>query len=151
MSLRVRRRHLARRGRLSRALAAVVAVLAIGATAASPSAHHAFSAEFDANKPIKLQGVVTKFELINPHSWIYLDVKADDGTVTNWAIELGAPNAMVRRGWRKDSIMEGTELVIEGFLAKNGKAIANGRFVRFKDGKELFVGSSSADAPNGPK
>lgn len=131
--------------------AAIVATLAVGAMAASLSAHHSFAAEFDATKPIKLQGVVTKFELINPHSWIYLDVKGDDGKVTNWAIELGAPNALLRRGWRVGTVTKGSELVIDGFLAKNGKPIANGRFVRFKDGKELFVGPLDAVAPRDPK
>lgn len=110
-------------------------------------AHHAFSAEFDANQPITLRGTVTKMEWINPHSWIYVDVKAPDGTVTNWAVEAGAPNAMFRRGWNKNSIPVGIEIVVDGYRAKNGKNIANGRDVTLPDGKKLFVGSSGTGAP----
>lgn len=131
--------------------AVVAAALSIHGATVSLRAHHAFSSEFDANKPVKLQGIVTRFEFINPHSWIYLDVKDGGGKVTNWAIELGAPNAMLRRGWRRDAVKVGAELVIDGFLAKNGKPIANGRFVRFNDGKELFVGPSDPSAPGGVK
>jgi len=111
------------------------------------SAHHAFTAEFDASKPVTLRGVVTKMEWVNPHSWIYLDVKKPDGTKESWAVEGGAPNAMFRRGWNKNSIPVGTEVVIEGYRAKNGKNIANGRDVLLPDGKKLFVGSSGTGAP----
>jgi hypothetical protein len=93
-----------------------------------------------------LTGKVTKFELINPHSWIYMDV-VKDGKTTNWAIELGAPNALMRRGWRTNAVTKGAEIVVNGYLAKNGKPIANGRTVKFPDGKELFVGSSGTGAP----
>jgi hypothetical protein len=129
----------------------LAAALAVCAVPLALSAHHAFSAEFDATKPVTLQGVVTKFEMINPHSWIYIDVKDDDGKVTNWAVELGAPNALFRRGFRKDTITTGAELMINGYLAKNGKAIANGRSVRFKDGKELFVDSAGPGSPTDAK
>lgn len=131
-------------------LVAVVGVLGLGA-AASLSAHHAFSAEFDQSKPIKIEGKVTKMEWINPHSWIYIDVVGEGGKTTNWAIELGAPNALIRRGWRKDAVPVGIDLVINGYLAKNGKSIANGRTVKFKDGRELFVGSSGTGAPGDPR
>src|ERR1700687_1772408 len=109
--------------------------------------HHAFAAEFDAEKPIKLQGNVTKVEWINPHSWIYIDVKEPDGTMTNWAVEAGAPNALFRRGWKRDALTVGTVIVVEGFRAKNGKNVSNGRQVTFQDGKQLFIGSSETGAP----
>jgi hypothetical protein len=110
-------------------------------------AHHAFTAEFDANQPVLLRGVVTKVEWVNPHSWIHMDVKDSDGRVVNWAFELGAPNALFRRGWRKDSVGPGIELVITGYRGKSGRPIANGRTVKFVDGRELFAGSSGTGAP----
>lgn len=115
--------------------------------AASVSAHHAFAAEFDANKPITLKGTVTKMEWINPHSWIHLDVKGPDGKVVSWMIEGGAPNALLRRGFSKDSLPPGTEILVEGFQAKNGTHKANGRDLTLPDGKKLFVGSSGTGAP----
>jgi hypothetical protein len=114
-------------------------------------AHHAFTAEFDATKPVKLKGTVTKMEWVNPHSWIYVDVKSDEGKVENWAVEAGAPNAMFRRGWNKNSIPVGIEVVIDGYRAKNGKNVANGRDVLLPDGKKLFVGSSGTGAPRDGK
>ena len=134
--------------RIVRILAVIAALGA--AAAASLSAHHAFSAEFDQSKPVKLEGKVTKMEWINPHSWLYINV-VEDGKTTNWAIELGAPNALIRRGWRKDAVPVGIDLMISGYLAKNGKSIANGRTVKFKDGRELFVGSSGTGAPADPR
>jgi hypothetical protein len=110
-------------------------------------AHHAFSAEFDANKPVKLQGTVTKTEWINPHSWIHVDVKGKDGKVVSWAIECGAPNSLIRRGLNKTSIPAGTELVIDGFQAKDGSSTANARDITLPDGKKFFVGSSGTGAP----
>src|SRR5438552_16093253 len=83
-------------------------------------AHHAFAAEFDASKPVKFRGTVTKMEWINPHAWIHIDVKGDDGKVTSWMIETAAPNALLRRGWTKNSLLIGTEIVVEGYQAKNG-------------------------------
>ena len=115
--------------------------------AASPSAHHAFAAEFDAEKPVTLKGTVTKMEWINPHSWIHIDVKGPDGKVTPWMVEGGAPNALLRRGFSKDSLPAGTEIVIEGYQAKNGSKKANGRDITFADGRKLFVGSSGTGAP----
>lgn len=111
-------------------------------------AHHAFSAEFDANKPVTLRGTVTKIEWINPHIWISIDVKGPDGKVVTWAVEGGAPNALFRRGWRKDSLPPGTEILVEGFQAKNGTSTANGIDVTFADGRRLFVGSSGTGAPS---
>jgi hypothetical protein len=110
-------------------------------------AHHAFSAEFDANKPIMLKGVVSKTEWINPHSWIHIDVKGADGKTVSWAIECGAPNSLLRRGLNKTSIPAGTELVIDGFRAKDGSPTANARDITFPDGKKFFVGSSGTGAP----
>ena len=122
-----------------------VAILISGAGAAV--AHHAFAAEFDSTKPVSLQGVVTKMEWINPHSWIHLDVKNADGTVTKWMIEGGTPNTLVRRGFTKDSLKVGTEIRVEGFRAKNGANRANGRDLVLPDGKRLFLGSSGTGAP----
>jgi uncharacterized protein DUF6152 len=110
-------------------------------------AHHAFSAEFDANKPIVLRGTVAKTEWINPHSWIHIDVKDPDGKVVTWAIECGAPNSLLRRGLNKLSIPPGTELVVDGFRAKDGSPTANARDITLPDGKKFFVGSSGTGAP----
>jgi hypothetical protein len=118
---------------------------------AAVSAHHAFSAEFDANQPIRLEGKVVKLEWINPHAWIYIDVVGKDGKTTNWGIEAGAPNALLRRGWNKNSLPVGTKIVVEGFQAKNGASLANGRTVTFSDGRKLFVGTPGSGAPEDPK
>ena len=111
------------------------------------SAHHAFTAEFDANQPVTMRGLVTKIEWINPHSWLHVDVKGPDGQVVNWRFELGAPNALFRRGWRKDSIPLGIEVEVTGFRGKSGRPVANGRTIKFADGRELFAGSSGTGAP----
>ena len=110
-------------------------------------AHHSFSAQYDGNKPITLKGVVVKMEWINPHAWIHLDVKNTDGTVTRWMIEGAAPNALIRRGWNKDSLLPGTEISIDGYLAKDGSKMANGREMTLPDGRRLFAGSSGIGAP----
>ncbi len=122
---------------------------ALLAAAAPAIAHHAFAAEFDSTKPIKLQGKVTKMDWINPHSWIHVDVKNADGTVTNWAIECGSPNTLFRHGLTKDSLPSGVEIVVEGYMAKDGGNRANGRDVTFTDGRKLFLGSSAGDNPEG--
>lgn len=122
------------------------AVIAVGLwTAVSVWAHHAFAAEFDINKPIKLQGTVTKMDWINPHSWIHLQVKNPDGTVTNWMVEGGSPNILLRRGFTKKSLEIGTEIVVEGYRAKSGENRANGANITFKDGKRLFIGGSNPE------
>jgi hypothetical protein len=110
-------------------------------------AHHAFTAEFDTKKPVKLRGTIAKIEMVNPHSWIYIDVKNDDGTVSQWMLEAGSPNVLVRRGFSKAAIPKGTEVIFEGFQAKDGSNRANGRDITFPDGKKLFIGSTGAEGP----
>jgi hypothetical protein len=110
-------------------------------------AHHSFPAEYDGDKPVKLQGTVKKVEWINPHSWITIEVKRPDGTVQTWEIEAGAPNSLFRRGFTKDSLPIGTEIVVDGYLAKNGKQRANGRDLTLPDGTKLFLSPSAPDAP----
>ena len=124
------------------------AAFAVAAAAVPVMAHHSFAAEFDAKKPVKLRGTVTKMEWINPHSWIHIDVKTPDGKVEQWMVEGGAPNALLRRGWNKNSLLPGTEILVEGFQAKDGALRANGRDITFPDGKKLFVGSSGTGAPD---
>jgi hypothetical protein len=110
-------------------------------------AHHAFAAEFDANKPVRLQGTVTKMEWINPHAWIHIDVKKSDGKVEQWMIEGGTPNTLFRRGFKKDSLVYGTVIIVDGYQAKDGSLKANGRDLTFPDGRKLFLGSSGTGAP----
>ena len=124
--------------------AALLAALGGGATA---SAHHAFSAEFDAAKPVTLKGVVTRMEWINPHAWIHIDVRRPDGSVEKWMIEGGTPNTLVRRGFTRESLKAGTEITVEGFQARNGAKRANGRDLILPDGRRLFLGSSGTGAP----
>ena len=134
------------RSRTTTFVALVAAIGLLGITA-PVVAHHAFSAEFDANRPIKLEGVVTKVEWINPHSWIHIEVKKKDGTSEAWMIEAGAPNSLTRRGFTKESLPIGTKIIVDGYQAKDGAARANGRDLTFPDGKKLFMGSSGTGAP----
>src|SRR5262245_19723833 len=123
----------------------VAGVLALAAKGVQ--AHHSFAAEFDSNKPIQLRGTVAKVEWINPHTWIHMDVKDPNGTTTRWMIEGGTPNTLLRRGLTKNSLPEGTEIMVDGYRAKSGANRANGRDVTFPDGRKLFMGSSGTGAP----
>ena len=110
-------------------------------------AHHAFSAEFDAKRPVELKGTVAKMEWINPHAWIHIDVTMEDGKVERWMIEGGTPNTLFRRGFTKTSLMPGTVIMVDGYQAKDGTQKANGRDLTFEDGRRLFMGSSGTGAP----
>ena len=132
------------------AAALMTGIVAGGALLAgipSAVAHHAFAAEFDATKPVKLRGMITRMEWINPHAWMHLQVTDKDGNVENWMIEAGPPGALVRRGWTKNSVRPGTEVLVEGYQATDGALRANGRDVTFPDGRRLFAGSSGTGAP----
>jgi hypothetical protein len=131
-------------------LCACVSAILLGASVTA-SAHHAFAAEFDSKKPIKFTGTVTKMLWVNPHAWIYLDVKQPDGTVEEWMIEAGTPNTLLRRGFTKESLQPGTEIIVDGFQAKDGARRANGRDVTLPNGKVLFIGSSGTGAPDEKK
>ncbi len=133
------------RTRVSVVVAGAGLVLALAAVPAC--AHHAFAAEFDANKPLRLQGAVTKMEWINPHAWIHIDVKKPDGKVEQWMIEGGTPNTLFRRGFTKTSLLPGTVIVVDGYQAKDGSQKANGRDLTLPDGRKLFLGSSGTGAP----
>lgn len=123
------------------------AALLVIAAAGGPSwAHHSFAAEFDANKPLKLRGKVTKVEFINPHSWIHIDVMDADGKVINWGVEGGSPNALLRLGFTKDALPIGTEIVVDGYQAKDSSHRAVGKDLTFIDGRRLFLGGSAPGA-----
>ena len=126
-----------------------VAVVAVGSllTAVPLSAHHSFAAEFDEHQPVTLKGTLTRFDWVNPHGWIYVDVKEPNGKVVNWAVEAGAPTTLLKRGLRKTDFPPGLELVVTGYRAKNGTPTANGRTVTFSDGRNFFMGSSGTGAP----
>ena len=109
-------------------------------------AHHAFSAEFDQSKPVKLSGEITKLEWVNPHAWIFIDVKGTDGKVTPWRFEMGAPNALLRAGWLKSDIKVRTAVTVSGFMARAGGSVGNAFQVRLPDGRDLFAASSIKDA-----
>ena len=116
-------------------------------TVVSISAHHAFSAEFDAKRPVHFKGTITSMEWVNPHVWLHMDVKAKDGKTENWAFEAGTPSVLFRRGFTKKSLLPGTEIVVDGYQAKDGSRRANGRDLTFPDGKTMFLGSSGTGAP----
>jgi len=134
--------------RQSRHLLTAAATLVLWNVTASPvPAHHAFAAEFDSERPVHLEGKVTKMEWINPHAWVHIEVEKDDGTSEAWMIEGGTPNTLFRRGFSKKSLLPGTVIVVEGYQAKDGSLKANGRDLTFPDGRKLFLGSSGTGAP----
>jgi hypothetical protein len=108
-------------------------------------AHHSFTAQFDGTKPVTLKGTVTEMEWINPHAWIHMDVKGADGKVASWMVETGSPNILFRRGFTKKSLEQGAEIVVQGYMAKDGENKINGGTVTFPDGKRLFLGGSNPD------
>jgi hypothetical protein len=128
-------------------LIAVVVGLFLAEAPVSLRAHHAFAGEFDADKPVKFKGTLTKMEWLNPHVWLHIDVKNTDGTVDNWAFEAGTPNVLFRRGFTKASLLPGTEVVVDGYQAKDGTKRANGRDLTFPDGRKMFLGSGGTGAP----
>ena len=111
-------------------------------SANSTLAHHSFSAEFDIDKPVSLSGKVTKMQWSNPHGWIYIDVENADGSMTNWALETSAANNLIRRGWKRDHLVAGTVIQVQGFQARNGSATANIRGIVLEDGTRLFSGNA---------
>lgn len=126
--------------------AAIFGALAVTAVR-SASAHHSFSAVFDADQPVRLQGTITGMDWINPHSWLYVDVENEDGTTTEWMIEGATPNTLLRRGFTRDAVSPGTEITVVGFRARNGDHVANGRDLILPDGSRLFMGSRGTNAP----
>lgn len=128
---------------------AVVVLLGLG-TVLPVLAHHSFAAEFDANQPITLKGVVTKVEWMNPHIYFYMDVKDENGKVVNWAAEGAPPNALYRNGWRKDSLKPGDAITIDAYRAKDGSSTVNVRVVILPDGRSFFAGNTEDGGPKGP-
>ena len=121
--------------------------LGVMASVSSTSiAHHAFSAEFDVNKPVNLDGVVVKMEWVNPHSWLHVDITREDGTLERWRVEGGAPSALLRRGWNRDSLPAGTKVQVEGFQARDNSPRMNARDIIFPDGRKLFIGTTGIGA-----
>jgi hypothetical protein len=138
-------------GRNSASVVAGIGLAVVGllALAAPLAAHHAFSAEFDPDKPVQVRGTVTEMLWSNPHAWIYLDVVGDDGEVVNWSFETGPANSLLRRGWRREDLVHGTELVIEGWQVRSDEPAGNARSITFADGTRLFAGTSNPDAEEG--
>ena len=134
-----------------RIASALLAAGVIAAAVVPVLAHHSFAAEFDAKQPVTLKGSVTQMDWVNPHSWIHLEVKNPDGTVTTWMIEGGTPNTLLRRGFTKNSLKAGTELTVEGYRAKDGTNRANGRDLILPSGQRLFLGSPGTGAPDDGK
>jgi hypothetical protein len=126
----------------------VLAIVLLAAALGVPvRAHHSFAAEYDANQPITLQGEIARIDLVNPHAWLYLEVKGPDGTVVKWNIEMGAPNNLIRRGVTKATLPIGETVTVDGYRAKDGSTTVNGRQIKMADGRTLFTGSSNTGAP----
>ena len=134
---------------MRRILVPAIAVFTLCAAASPVFAHHSFAGEFDVEKPIKLQGTITKVEWINPHAWIHIDVKKPDGTVESWAIEGGTPNTLYRRGITRDSVKAGMVINVDGYLARDGSRKANGRDLTLPDGRKLFLSGAGANEQPG--
>ncbi len=133
---------------MRRKLFCVIAGAALLVTTVAPLlAHHSFAAEFDSNKPVKIKGKVVKMEWVNPHTWIHIEVPGPDGKVELWAVEGAAPNALIRRGWTKNSLPYGIEITVDGFQAKDSSLRANAREVTFPDGTKLSLASTGTGAP----
>jgi hypothetical protein len=126
---------------------AVAFVVLVAASAAALAAHHSFAAEYDANQPITLQGQIARIDLVNPHAWLYLEVKDADGKVVRWNVEMGAPNNLIRRGVTKATLPIGEMVTVDGYRAKDGSTTVNGRQIKMADGRTLFTGSSNTGAP----
>ena len=131
-------------------LGVLVAVAGLLVSAVPVLAHHSFAAEYDANKPVTLKGTVTKIEWTNPHARFYLDVRTENGALTNWNLELASPNALLRNGWTRKSLNVGDEVTVQGSLARDGSKMANARVVTLASGHQVFAGSSGGDAPPPP-
>jgi hypothetical protein len=125
--------------------------LLVALTATPVVAHHAFNSEFDAKRPVKFKGTVTKMVWVNPHAWIYIEVKKADGSVEEWMVEAGTPNTLFRRGFTKQSLQIGTEITVDGYQSKDGSLRANGRDVTLPNGQTLFIGSTGTGAPDDEK
>ncbi len=123
-------------------------VVAVALAAVPVVAHHAFSAEFDADRPLHLEGIVVKMEWINPHAWLHIEVTNDDGSKTVWMVEGGTPNTLLRRGFSRNSLEPGIEVIVDGYQSKDGSNKGNGRDLTYRDGRKLFMGSSGTGAPS---
>ena len=132
---------------MKRKLTGLVVGVVMSVSAVPVFAHHSFTAEFDDKKPITIKGTLTKVELTNPHGWLYLNVKDTDGKTQNWAVETGAPLALIRQGGDKKSLAVGTEIIVDGWLARDGSKTVNGRTIKFGDGREILAGTSNTTSP----
>jgi hypothetical protein len=150
-NLRTQELNRGRKNQMRVKLAIVVIGISLLLSAVQAPAHHGFAATFDSTKPISVKGVVTKVELMNPHSWLWMDVKSSDGTVVNWGFEGGSPNSLIRHGVTKGSVPLGSEIIVEGYQVKSGesKGVATG--LTFSDGRKLFFGGSTPDIITDPK